>query len=516
MIAPQKPRPAAAPAPPGAMVIFGAGGDLVSRKLFPAMYNLMKDGLLSERFQVIAVDRRDRGADAYRDYIDSSARAFTGNDLSESLWQELLERIHYFNGDFLQADTYTRMSTLLTELESSHQTGGNCLFYLATPPEFFGEIAIQLKAAGLANEQHDQWRHLVVEKPFGRDLESARALNKTLQAAFNEDQIYRIDHYLGKETVQNILMYRFANSTVEPIWNRRYIDHVQITVAESIGVGTRGGYYDQAGALRDMIPNHLLALLSTVAMEPSNSLDGNAVRDEQAKILRAIQPILPEQVLTQTVRGQYGPATLASGEQVVGYRDEEKVAPNSATETFVAMKLMIDTWRWAGVPFYLRTGKRMPGRYTEIVVHFKPAPNMMFHDSLVRQQQVPPNTLVLRIQPNEGIGMSFNAKVPSPVPQLSPVEMDFSYSDYFGDGPTTGYETLLYECMNGDPTLFKRADVIESGWELVQPVIDVWQALPPREFPNYASGSWGPADADELMRRDGRRWRPCHTCGGSK
>jgi glucose-6-phosphate 1-dehydrogenase len=287
-------------------------------------------------------------------------------------------------------------------------------------------------------------------------------------------------------------------------------------VAESIGVGTRGGYYDQAGALRDMIPNHLLALLATVAMEPSNSLNGNAVRDEQAKILRAIQPILPEQVLTQTVRGQYGPATLASGEQAVGYRDEDKVAPKSATETFVAMKLMIDTWRWAGVPFYLRTGKRMPGRYTEIVVQFKPAPNMMFHDSLERRQQVPPNTLVLRIQPNEGIGMSFNAKVPSPVPQLSPVEMDFSYSDYFGDGPTTGYETLLYECMKGDPTLFKRADVIESGWELVQPVIDVWQALPPRGFPNYASGSWGPADADELMRRDGRSWRPCHICGGNK
>jgi len=498
---------AATPAPPGVMVIFGAGGDLARRKLFPALYNLMEDGLLPEQFQVIAVDRRDRGNDAYRDYIDSEARPFIDKDMSETLWHELLQRIHYFNGDFQQAGTYTRMATLLDGLEKSHQTGGNCLFYLATPPGFFGEIAMQLHAAGLAAEQHGQWRHLVVEKPFGRDLESARALNKTLQQAFNEDQIYRIDHYLGKETVQNILMYRFANSTVEPIWNRRYIDHVQITVAESIGVGTRGGYYDQAGALRDMVPNHLLALLSTVAMEPANSVDGNAVRDEQAKILRAIQPILPEQVLTQTVRGQY-----AAGDNCVAYRDEELVEPDSATETFVAMKLMIDTWRWAGVPFYIRTGKRMPGRYTEIVVQFKPAPNMMFHDSLVRREQVPPNKLVLRIQPNEGIGMSFNAKVPSPIPQLSPVEMDFSYSDYFGDGPTTGYETLLYECMNGDPTLFKRADVIESGWSLVQPVLDVWQALPPREFPNHTPGSWGPQEADELIRRDGRSWHPCKAC----
>ena len=500
-------RKAAAPAPPGVMVIFGAGGDLAKRKLFPALYNLMKDGLLPQEFRVIAVDRRDRGADAYRELIDNGARPFLDKDVSAALWQELLQRIHYFNGNFQQPDTYTRMATLLDELEKNYQTGGNCLFYLATPPDFFGDIAMQLQAAGLSAERDGQWRHLVVEKPFGRDLQSARALNITLQQAFNEDQIYRIDHYLGKETVQNILMYRFANSTVEPIWNRRYIDHVQITVAESIGVGTRGGYYEQAGALRDMVPNHLLALLSTVAMEPANSVDGNAVRDEQAKILRAIQPILPEQVLTQTVRGQYG-----ASDTCAAYRDEDRVDPDSPTETFVAMKLMIDTWRWAGVPFYVRTGKRMPGRYTEIAVQFKPAPNMMFHDSLLRREQVPPNTLVLRIQPNEGIGMSFNAKVPSPIPQLSPVEMDFSYSDYFGDGPTTGYETLLYECMNRDPTLFKRADVIESGWSLVQPVLDVWQALPPRDFPNYTPGSWGPQDADELIRRDGRSWRPCRIC----
>jgi len=500
------------PAPPGVMVIFGASGDLAKRKLFPALYHLMTDGLLSKHFRIIVVERRDRDADAYRDYIDKAARAFLTRDLSADLWQELLQRIHYLNGDLGDADTYSRMSAMLDDIESSHHTGGNCLFYLATPPDTFGEIASYLHAAGLATEQGDQWRHLVVEKPFGRDLASARELNATLQAAFNEDQIYRIDHYLGKETVQNILMYRFANSTVEPIWNHRYIDHMQITVAESIGVESRGGYYDQTGALRDMVPNHLLALLSTVTMEPANSLDGNAVRDEQAKILRAIQPILPEQVLTQVVRGQYGEGTLANGKTAVAYHDEDRVAPDSATETFVAMKLLIDSWRWAGVPFYLRTGKRLPGRYTEIVVQFKQAPNMMFRDSLVRREQVPPNTLVLRIQPNEGIGLSFNAKVPSPIPQISPVEMDFSYSDYFGDGPTTGYETLLYECMNSDPTLFKRADVIESGWELVEPVLDVWHALPPRNFPNYAAGSWGPRAAEELIAQDGRAWQPCKVC----
>jgi glucose-6-phosphate 1-dehydrogenase len=506
----------AQPAPPGVMVIFGASGDLAKRKLLPALYNLMTDDLLSDHFRIIAVDRRDRGAEAYREYIDKAAREYIKQDLSADLWKELLQRIHYLSGDFQDADTYTRMAALLDEIAADHHTGGNCLFYLATPPDTFGEIATQLHAAGLATEQGDQWRHLVVEKPFGRDLASAKALNKTLQAAFDEDQIYRIDHYLGKETVQNILTYRFANSTVEPIWNHRYIDHMQITVAESIGVESRGGYYDKAGALRDMVPNHLLALLSTVTMEPANSLDGNAVRDEQAKILRAIQPILPEQVLTQVVRGQYGEATLANGDTALAYRDEERVDPNSATETFVAMKVMIDSWRWAGVPFYLRTGKRMPGRYTEIVVQFKEAPNMMFRDALLRGEQVPPNTLVLRIQPNEGIGMSFNAKVPSPIPQISPVEMDFNYSDYFGDGPTTGYETLLYECMNGDPTLFKRADVIESSWELVEPILDVWSALPPRNFPNYSAGTWGPREAEDLIARDGRAWRPCNVCSSDK
>ncbi len=499
----------ARPAPPGVMVIFGAGGDLAKRKLIPALYHLTADKLLSKHFAVIALARHEHNDVSYREYLDAESRRFLGDDMVPEIWEDLLSRVHYLNGDFMEADTYQHINAMLAELDAQYQTEGNCLFYLSTPPQFFGDIAGQLQAAGLATETGEQWRHLVIEKPFGRDLDSARVLNASLQAAFKEDQIYRIDHYLGKETVQNILMYRFANSTVEPIWNHHYIDHVQITVAESIGVEKRGAYYDQTGALRDMLPNHLLALLSIVTMEPASALDGNAIRDEQAKMLRSIQPILPEQVLTQTVRGQYDEGVMPGGELARAYRDEERVDPRSMTETYVAMKLKIDSWRWAGVPFYLRTGKRMPGRYTEIVVQFKHAPNMMFRDSLERRENVPPNTLVLRIQPNEGIGMSFNAKVPSPVPQLSPVEMDFSYSDYFGNAPTTGYETLLYECMNSDPTLFKRADVIESGWELVQPILDVWGALPPRDFPDYAAGSWGPPEAAELLARDGRNWRAC-------
>jgi len=499
-------------APPGTMVIFGSGGDLAKRKLIPALYYLLKDGLLSDHFAIIAVDHRERDDGAYREYIANAARAYMGEGLVPEHWEDLLQRIHYLQGDFLETATYDRMSLLLLELEKKYHTGGNCLFYLATAPRFFGTIAGHLHATGLAAETGEQWRHIVVEKPFGNDLESARALNRTLHEAFNEDQIYRIDHYLGKETVQNILMYRFANSTVEPIWDRRYIDHVQITVAESIGMEKRGAYYEQAGALRDMLPSHMLALLSIVAMEPANSLDGNAVRDEQAKIIRAIQPILPEQVLTQTVRGQYGAGRLPDGQTAVAYRDEDRVDSHSTTETFVALKLMIDSWRWAGVPFYLRTGKRMPGRFTEIAIQFKHAPNMMFRDSLVLRENVPPNILILRIQPNEGIGMSFNAKVPSPVPQLSRVEMNFDYRDYFGSSPATGYETLIYDCMNGDATLFKRADVIEAGWALLEPVLDVWHALPPRGFPNYAAGTWGPAEAEALIAGEGRKWRLCESC----
>jgi len=353
---------------------------------------------------------------------------------------------------------------------------------------------------------------VVIEKPFGHDLASARAMNHVLHEVMEEHQIYRIDHYLGKESVQNILAYRFANATVEPIWNRRYVDHVQITVSESIGVEQRGSYYDQAGALRDMVPNHLMALLSVVAMEPSNSFDPDAIRDEQVKVLRAIQPFAPDDVLTHAVRGQYAAGRLADGRAVPDYRDEPEVSPQSNTETYAALKLNIDSWRWAGVPFYLRTGKCLPGRFTEIVVQFRNAPNVMFRDTLQGRADVPPNCLVLRIQPDEGIGMSFNAKVPGHSTQLGTVDMNFRYEDYFDNKPTSGYETLIHDVLIGDSTLFKRADHIEASWALVEPVIDVWSALPPRDFPNYVSGSWGPASADELLRRDDHAWRPCKLC----
>jgi len=497
----------AEPAPPSIMVIFGAGGDLTKRKLIPALYYLYRDKLLPERFAIIAVDHLEGDDDSYRKRLDGEIGNFVQEGFSSAQWESLAGRIHYLQGDFLQDESYSRLAERLGQIGEQQQIKPNYLFYMATPPRFFGEIAKRLGTAGLACESDGHWRRMVVEKPFGEDLRSAQVLNETLHTAFEEQQIYRIDHYLGKETVQNILMYRLANSTVEPIWNHRYIDHVQITVAETVGVENRAGYYDQAGALRDMLPNHLLALMSVVAMEPANALDGEAVRDEQAKVLRAIRPLEPEQVLTQAVRGQYRAGRAADGRVLAAYRDEPGVRDDSATETYVALKLVIDSWRWAGVPFYLRTGKRMTGRYTEIAIQFKHAPNMKFRDSLVKRANIPPNVLVLRIQPNEGICMCFNTKVPSPIPQLSPVEMDFSYSDYFGQAPSTGYETLIYDCMCGDPTLFKRADTIEVGWELVEPVLDVWSALPPRNFGNYAAGSWGPAEADALIENDARSWR---------
>ncbi len=456
-------RTTAEPAPSNIMVIFGAGGDLTRRKLIPALYQLQREGLLPERFAIVGMDRNEGDSDHYRKLLDSQSREFLVGGFDEAQWSTLLERVHYIPGDFLDDDAYLRLATLLESLEKELDIEANALFYTATPPRFFSEIAQRLGKAGLSREEQGHWRRLVVEKPFGTDLASARTLNATLQQVFNEPQIFRIDHYLGKETVQNILAYRLANATVEPIWNHRYIDHVQITAAETVGVEERAGYYEQAGALRDMVPNHLLALMAVVAMEPPNAMEGEAVRDEQAKVLRAIQPLEPEEVLTRTVRGQYGPGNMAGGGRVPGYREEPGVDPESATETFVAMKLMIDSWRWAGVPFYLRTGKRLPSRFTEIAVQYKHAPNMKFKDSMVKRANIPPNVLTLRIQPDEGIGLSFNAKVPSPVPQLSQVQMDFCYADYFGQAPSSGYETLIYQA-----SLRSR----ERFWDIRVPKID--------------------------------------------
>jgi glucose-6-phosphate 1-dehydrogenase len=388
-------------------------------------------------------------------------------------------------------------------VDKEHGTEANYLFYLATAPTFFAPIVQQLGKAGLANQENGHWRRVVIEKPFGHDLNSAKALNRDVKAVLAENQIYRIDHYLGKETVQNIMVFRFDNAIFEPIWNRRYIDHVQITNAETVGVEQRGGYFDNAGTLRDMVPNHIMQLLSLTAMEPPVSFQADAVRNEQAKTLRAVQLLDSEDVLQSSVRGQYGEGVIAD-ERVPAYRSEPGVAPESRTETFVALKLNIDNWRWAGVPFYIRTGKRLAKRHTEITIQFRGTPFEIFHSAPVHKHS---NELVIQIQPVEAISLSFGAKVPGPVLRVGSVNMSFEYSKYFGADAYTGYEVLLYDCMIGDATLFQRADMVEAGWSIVDPVLDVWQALPPRKFPNYPSGTWGPVESDELLARDGRRWR---------
>jgi glucose-6-phosphate 1-dehydrogenase len=486
------------------MVIFGAAGDLTTRKLIPALYNLGKTDHLPKNFAIVGFAVEGLTDEEFRTKVRKDIRQFAPDPIDETLCTWLIERIYYISGDFRDAAKYVELKNKLAELDTKHNTPGNYLYYLATAPRFFSEIVKQLGAVELQCEEPGKWRRVVIEKPFGSDLESARTLNREILQVLKEKQIYRIDHYLGKETVQNILVFRFSNGIFEPIWNRRYIDHVQITVAEELGVERRGGYYEHAGALRDMVPNHILQLLTLTSMEPPISFGADAVRDEQAKILHAIQPPTPEEVLTRAVRGQYGDGSV-SGRPVPGYRKEPFVAADSNTETFVALKLAIDNWRWADVPFYVRTGKRLPKRVTEIAIQFLRAPLVLFRDTPVND--LAHNLLVMHIQPDEGISLRFGAKIPGPTVRVGPVDMDFKYVDYFGSEPSTGYERLLYDCMIGDATLFQRADMVEAGWAIVSPVLDVWKALPPRTFPNYAAGSWGPKEAEELMRRDCRRWR---------
>jgi glucose-6-phosphate 1-dehydrogenase len=492
------------PADPCIMVIFGAAGDLTRRKLIPALYNLAKANLLSREFAILGVAHTKMSAEDFRHRLSEEIQQYTGNELDPDIWEWFLRRLYYISAEFDDKNLYSQLKTNLDKLDKEHSTHENYFFYLATGPDFFGQIVEQLAAVGLLEEKDHYWRRVIIEKPFGRDLESAKILNQQLLKFASEKQIYRIDHYLGKETVQNILAFRFANGIFEPIWNRRYIDHVQITVAETVGVETRGGYYDKAGALRDMVPNHIMQLISLTSMEPPVSFRADAVRDEQAKILHAIQPLSSEEVLSRTVRGQYGPGVI-DNHPVPGYRQEHGVPPDSRTETFVAMKLAIDNWRWADVPFYLRTGKRLAAQTTEIVIQFRRAPFVLFRDTPV--ENLMPNQLVLHIQPEEGISLQFAAKVPGPIMRLGGVDMNFKYADYFGTQPSTGYERLLHDCMIGDATLFQRADMVEAGWCVVSPVLDVWKALPPRNFPNYPAGSWGPKDSDELLDRDGRHWR---------
>jgi glucose-6-phosphate 1-dehydrogenase len=489
-------------ADPCVMVIFGASGDLTKRKLIPALYNLAKDNLLSKEFAVVGIARNEMSSEQFRDMIGKEIGDFATTKVDPDLWHWFARRIYYLSGDFDDPAVYQKLNGLLGDVDKEHGTRGNYFYYLATAPAFFSVVVKQLGTAGLVNEEHG-WRRVIIEKPFGHDYESARALNKEIRQVLDEKQIYRIDHYLGKETVQNILVFRFANGIFEPIWNRRYIDHIQVSVGETVGVEQRGTYYDKAGTLRDMVPNHIFQLISLTAMEPPVSFDADVVRDEQTKILRALQPMSDEEVLTRTVRGQYGEG-MVNGAKVPAYRSEPMVAPESRTETYVAMKLFIDNWRWADVPFYLRTGKALPKRSTEIAIQFKRAPFVLFRKTAVSSLE--PNRLVLHLQPDEGISLSFGAKIPGPVVQIGGVHMNFNYADYFNATPQTGYERLLYDCMLGDATLFQRSDMVETAWHVVAPILDVWEALPPRRFPNYAAGTWGPPEADELLAKDHRHW----------
>src|SRR5438309_2624052 len=447
--------------PPCIMVIFGAAGDLTKRKLIPALYNLKEGDLLSDSFAVIGVARAELNDEEFRQRLRDDMKEFATNKVDEKVWTWLEERLYYLSGDFKDDQTFTRLKELLEKIDKERQAQGNYFFYLATAPEYFAPVVEKLGAIDLTHEEDNHWRRVVIEKPFGRDLDSARRLNREIQQVLNEDQIYRIDHYLGKETVQNILVFRFGNGIFEPIWNRRYIDSVQITAAEKVGVEKRGGYYENAGALRDMVPNHLLQLVTLTAMEPSISFAANAVRDEQTKILHAIQCPSPEEAAKRAVRGQYEAGEI-DGEKVPAYRSEPNVAPDSTVETFVALKLLIDNWRWADVPFYLRTGKRLAARDTEIAIQFKRAPFVLFRKTSI--EELTTNRLVLHIQPDEGISLRFGAKVPGSVMSIGAVDMDFDYEDYFGDTPSTGYERLLHDCMVGDATLFQRADQVEAGW----------------------------------------------------
>jgi glucose-6-phosphate 1-dehydrogenase len=492
------------------MVIFGAGGDLTKRLLVPALYNLATTGLLPAHFQLIGVDLADLDADSWRDSLHAMLQSFIGKAASESridrideaTWQLLTGHIGYIKGDLTDPGTYQKLKQLLAE---KSETGGNCLFYLAIADRFFGPVVTHLGQAGLFEENWDpdgrapqHWRRVVIEKPFGHDEASARALNAAILRCAEEHQIYRIDHFLGKETVQNIMALRFANGMFEPLWNRDRIDHVQITVAETVGVETRGRFYEKTGALRDMVPNHVFQLLAMVAMEPPGGFDARAVRDRKADVFNAMRTVAPQ----DAVRGQYGPGP----DGVPGYRQEHDVDPESSIETYVAMQLAIDNWRWAGVPFYLRTGKHMSRRVTEIAIRFKPAPFAPFEDTNVAA--LPPNWLLLQIQPDEGIALQFEVKRPGPVVDLAAVRMAFKYADWFPKEPNIGYETLIYDVMMGDQTLFNRADQVEETWRVVGRVLETWSQEKPGNFPNYASGSDGPAEADALLARSGHAWRP--------
>ena len=489
---------------PCCFVIFGVTGDLAHRLVLPALYNLAATELLPDKFCIAGIARKGMSSDALRDSLMKGLRQFATRPVDDAIAKRLLECLTCIAADPSEPASFDEMRKQIEKLEATRKTGGNRLFYLATPPNAFAPISRELGRAGMLKEENGVWRRLVVEKPFGTDLASARALNGELLKIVDEQQIYRIDHYLGKETVQNILVLRFANGMFEPIWNRNHIDHVQITVDEKLGVGHRGSFYDATGALRDMVPNHLFQLLSLVAMEPPARFDAHAVRSEKAEVLAAIQTLTEAEALQNSVRGQYQGGKIDDTE-IEDYRKTEDVKPNSTTETYAALKLTIDNWRWAGVPFYLRTGKVLATKRTEVAIKFKQAPFAMFRDTPV--DRLSQNYLVISIEPTEGIMLQFNTKIPGPTISIDGVEMKFRYKDYFKAEPSTGYETLIYDCMIGDNILFQRADSVEAGWQAVQPFLDAWKKAGATGLETYKAGSEGPAEADELLTRDGRNWR---------
>jgi glucose-6-phosphate 1-dehydrogenase len=488
-------------ATPVELIIFGASGDLTQRKLVPALYNLAADDLLDPATAVVGFARRDYTDDTFRTAMEAAVREHSREPVDAAVWERLAANIHYVKGEFADAKAYATLGQRLREIDGRLGTAGNRVFYLATPPTHYPEILRQIKAAGI--ESGRGFVRIIVEKPLGQDLESARDLNDQLLAVFDENQIFRIDHYLGKETVQNILVFRLGNGTFEPLWNRRYVDHVQITAAETLGIEGRAAYFEAAGVARDMLQNHLLQLLTLVAMEPPVRFEADAVRDEKAKVLRSLEPLAGKEVGRRTVRAQYR-AGAVGGQPVPGYRDEPDVNPHSSTETFLALRLEIDNWRWAGVPFYLRVGKRLAKRATEIAIVFRRPPTIIFQDSGCGS--IEPNVLSLRIQPDEGISLAFGSKAPGQAIHIDPVRMDFLYEAAFGSTPPEAYERLIFDCIVGDSTLFARRDEVELAWGLVDAVRAAWAHGVPR-LGEYEAGTWGPAEADELIEADGRRWR---------
>ena len=491
------------PGDPCTIVIFGASGDLTKRKLLPALYNLKSLKLLPENFAIIGVAVTESNDELFRNRITSDIQQFATCEVDPSEWSDFEKRSYYISGDFNNPDTFSQLRSKIEEVRAKWNIPGNVLFYLAISPSFFGTVVEQLGNAELTSESDGTWRRIIIEKPFGHDLNSARALNAKITSHVEESQVYRIDHYLGKETVQNIMVFRFGNSVFEPIWNRRYIDYVQITVAEQLGVELRGGYYDHSGVTRDMVQNHILSVLSLVAMEPPASISGDSVRNEKVKVLESIRPMTPEEIIANTVRGQYG-AGVINGKNVIGYRDEPDVASDSNTETFVAMKLNVENWRWADVPFFIRSGKRLAAHTTQIVIGFKRTPLLLFGKNV--EEDILPNRLVIHVQPDEGITMDIHAKRPGPRISIANVPLDFSYKEFGESSAATGYETLLYDCMIGDMTLFHRYDSVDASWRIVDPILDVWNALHPRDFPNYAAGTWGPEASDQLIKKFGHSW----------